>query len=58
MVVWEAHIVGAESAREWDRWCAATRATGTPTPQYAAHPTRGVGANHLAAAHGDLRGGP
>ena len=29
---WEAHIVGVEWAREWDRWCATTRAPGTPTP--------------------------
>ena len=43
MTAWEAHIVGAEGAREWSRWCATTRAPGTPAPQYAAVPLEGWG---------------
>ena len=42
MTVWEVHKVGAEWARECRRWCATTRAPGTPTPQYAAVPLRGL----------------
>ena len=44
MTTWEAHIVGAEWAREWSRWCATTRAE-TPVPQYAAVPLKGRGPN-------------
>ena len=43
MTPWEAHIACAEWAREWSRWCAPTRAPGTPTPQYAAIPLKGWG---------------
>ena len=40
MTAWEARIVGEEWAREWSRWCAATRAPETPAQQYAAIPLR------------------
>ena len=30
MTAWEARTVGEEWAREWGRWCAATRAPVTP----------------------------
>ena len=43
MTACEAHIVGAEWTREWYRWCATTRAPGTPAPQYAAVPLVGLG---------------
>ena len=43
MTAWQAHIVGAECTREWSRWCATTRAPGTPAPQYAAIPLEGCG---------------
>ena len=43
MTAWEARIVGEEWAREWDRWCAATRAPETPAQRYAAIPLRGWG---------------
>ena len=43
MTAWAAHIVGAEWAREWSRWCATTRAPGTPALQYAAVPLEGWG---------------
>ena len=36
MSAWEARIVGADLAREWRRWCAATRAPETPALRYAA----------------------
>ena len=74
MTVLEARIVGAEWAHEWGRWCAATRATGAPTQQYAAillegwgrntrpRPTmiRGAGPDHPwdAAAEGWLQAAP
>ena len=74
MTVWEAHIVGAEWAREWGRWCAATCAPGTPAQQYVAVPLegwgphtqprptmiRGVGPDHPwdAAAEGWLQAAP
>ena len=35
--------MGADWAREWGRWCAITRAPGTPTPQWAAIPLEGWG---------------
>ena len=38
---WEARIVGEEWAREWGRWCAATRAPETPAQRYAAIPLGG-----------------
>ena len=38
MTAWEAHIGGAEWAREWSRWCATTCAPRTPVPQYASVP--------------------
>ena len=41
MTAWEVHVVAAEWARQWDRWCATTRALGAPTPQYAAVPLEG-----------------
>ena len=40
MTAWEARIVGEEWAREWSRWCAATRAPETPAQRYAAIPLR------------------
>ena len=43
MTAWEARIVGEEWAREWGRWCAATRAPETPTQRYAAIPLEGWG---------------
>ena len=43
MTAWEACIVGAEWAREWGRWCAATRTQGTPAQQFAAIPLEGWG---------------
>ena len=43
MTAWEAQIVGEEWAREWGRWCAATRAPGTPAQRYAAIPLEGWG---------------
>ena len=41
MTAWEARIVGVEWARKWGRWCAATRAPGAPSQQYAAIPLEG-----------------
>ena len=41
MTAWEARIVGADWARKWGRWCAATRAPGAPAKQYAAIPLEG-----------------
>ena len=41
MTAWEARIVGEEWAREWSRWCAATRAPETPAQRYAAIPLEG-----------------
>ena len=43
MTAWEAGIVGEEWAREWSRWCAATRAPETPAQRYAAIPLEGWG---------------
>ena len=43
MTACEARIVGEEWAREWGRWCAATRAPETPVQRYAAIPLRGWG---------------
>ena len=43
MTAWEARIVGEEWAREWGRWCAATRDLETPAQQYAAIPLKGWG---------------
>ena len=43
MTAWEARIVGEEWAREWSRWCAATRAPETPAQRYAAIPLKGWG---------------
>ena len=43
VTAWEARIVGEEWARKWGRWCAATRAPGTPAQQYAAIPLKGWG---------------
>ena len=43
MTTWEARIVGEEWAREWSRWCAATRAPATPAQRYAAIPLEGWG---------------
>ena len=47
MTAWEAHVVGAEWAREWDRWWATTRAPGAATPQYAAVPLEQLGPHTL-----------
>ena len=43
MTAREARIVDAEWARKWGRWCAATRAPGTPAQQYTAVPLEGWG---------------
>ena len=43
MTAWEARIVGEEWAREWGRWCAATRAPETPAQRYAAIPLKESG---------------
>ena len=43
MTAWETRIVGEEWAREWVRWCAATRAPETPAQRYAAVPLEGWG---------------
>ena len=43
MTAWETRIVGEEWAREWGRWCAATRAPETPAQRYAAIPLEGWG---------------
>ena len=43
MTAWGARIVGEEWAREWGRWCAATRAPETPAQRYAAIPLEGWG---------------
>ena len=56
MTAWEASIVGEEWAREWGRWCAATRAPETPAQRYAANPLQGPGAAHPAETHHDPRG--
>ena len=40
MTAWEARIVGEEWAREWSRWCAATRAPETAAQRYAAIPLK------------------
>ena len=45
MTAWEARIVAEEWAREWGRWCAATRAPETPAQRYAAIPLKGWGPN-------------
>ena len=43
MTAWEARIVGAEWAREWHQWCAATRVPGAQAQQYATIPLEGRG---------------
>ena len=43
MTAWKARMVGEEWAREWGRWCAATRAPETPAQRYAAIPLEGRG---------------
>ena len=43
MTAWEARLVGEGWAREWGRWCAATRAPETPAQRYAAIPPKGWG---------------
>ena len=43
MTAWEARIVGEEWARQWERWCAATRASETPAQRYVAIPLEGWG---------------
>ena len=43
MTAWETHTAGEEWAREWGRWCAATRAPETPAQRYAAIPLEGWG---------------
>ena len=43
MTAWEARIVSEEWAREWGRWCAATRAPQTPAQRYDAIPLEGWG---------------
>ena len=43
MTAWEARIVGEGWAREWGRWCAATRAPETPQRRYAASQLEGWG---------------
>ena len=43
MTAWEAPIVDEEWAREWSRWCAATRAPETRAQRYAAIPLEGWG---------------
>ena len=43
MTAREPRIVGEEWAREWGRWCAATRAPETPAQRYAAIPLEGWG---------------
>ena len=74
MTAREAGIVGAEWASELGRWCAATRALGTPAQQYDAVPLegwqphtrpratiiRGAGPDHAldAAAEGWLQAAP
>ena len=45
MTAWEARIVGEEWAREWSRWCAATRTPETPAQRYAAILLQGWGPN-------------
>ena len=43
MTAWEARIVVEEWARDWSRWCAATRAPETSAQRYAAIPLEGWG---------------
>ena len=43
MTAWEAGIVAEGWAREWSRWCSATRAPETPAQGYAAIPLEGWG---------------
>ena len=43
MTACEARIVGEEWAREWGRWCAATRAPETTAQRYTANPLEGWG---------------
>ena len=43
MTAWEVRIVGEEWAREWNRWCAVTRAPETPAQRYAAMRSRDGG---------------
>ena len=43
MTACKARIVSEEWAREWGRWCAATRAPETPAQRYAAIPLEGWG---------------
>ena len=43
MTAGEARVVSEEWAREWGRWCAATRAPETPAQRYAAIPLEGWG---------------
>ena len=43
MTAWEARIVGAERAREWGRWRAATHTPEAPAQQYATIPLEAGG---------------
>ena len=45
MTAWGARTVAEELAREWGRWCAATRAPVTPAQRYAAIPLEGWGSH-------------
>ena len=50
--------MGTDWAREWTRWCATTRASGTPTPQYAAIRLEGWGQHTGPRLMVHPRGGP
>ena len=43
ITAWKAHILGAEWAHEWNRWCRTTQKPETPAMQYAAVPLEGWG---------------
>ena len=43
VTAWEAHIMGAEVAHEWSRWCATTGTSGTPATKCPAVLLKGWG---------------
>ena len=58
MTAWEAHILGAEWAPKWSRWCATTRAPGALAQQYAAVLVEGWGPHSWPRPTRIRRAGP